>query len=45
MIIKSKHNVIGVESSVDDISQHLRSKMAAIIKMAAVLAIESCCSP
>ena len=45
MIIKSKHNVIGVESSIDDISEHLRSKMAAIIKMAAVLAIESCCSP
>ena len=42
MIIKSKHNVIGVESSIDNISEHLRSKMVAIIKMAAVLAIESC---
>jgi len=45
MIFRSKHNVIGVESSIDDISEHLRSKMADIIKMAAVLAIESCCSP
>jgi len=45
MIFRSKHNVIGVVSSTDDISEQLRSKMAAIIKIAAVLAIESCCSP
>jgi len=45
MIFRSKHNAILVESSTDDISEHLKSKMADIIKMAAVLAIESCCSP
>jgi len=45
MIFISKHNVIGVGDSIDNISEHLRSKMAAIFKMAAVLAVENCCSP
>ena len=37
MLFRSKHNVIGVGDSIDDISEHPRSKMAAIFKMAAVL--------
>jgi len=45
MVSRSKHNVIGVGDSIYDISEHLRSKMAATFEMVAVLAIESCCSP
>ena len=45
MVFRSKYNVIGVGDSIDDISEHPRHKMAAIFKMAAVLAIEICCSP
>jgi len=45
MVFRSKHNAMVVGDSIDDISEHLRSKMAAIFKMAAVLAIESCCLP
>jgi len=45
MVFRSKYNVIGVGDSIDDISEHPRYKMAAIFKMAAVLAIEICCSP